>query len=513
MSVPDDLSDVVPPTVSLVGRFFRHGATYAVAGIFSQGIAFLLFPFFAHVFLPRDYGIIDLIALVTTLVNLTIALEISQGLGRYFVEAKEFDERQAYASTALVFTVAVYTLGLAVSLIAIEPLTDLVLGDGVDTKIMSVGVAAIWCSGMLYLTQSLLRWELRPKAFAAVSVVTATVTALASAILVLGFDTGVIGAIAGQLFGFAAGAVLAYSLSLKLFRFRFDAAKFHSMVAYSLPLVPASIGVFLNGYADRIAIRSQRTLADVGLYGVGYRLSIIVSLVLLGFQGALLPLVLSHHEEPQTRRDLARIFRLFCAIALAVFLCVSLFADELLRILTQSAYYSAADVIPLLIAASFLAGMYVFAPGPSIAKQTRPYLVVAVLSGIVNAALAFWLVEPLGIRGPALAFLIASAGSFIALMIFSQRLYLVPHDWGNLLITGSVITILVTLGRTFLGGAPDALTTLSKVAVTAVGLAVIAVRLLTREERLELVRLPLRSARTLRSFQRRVRPRRRGRHA
>jgi O-antigen/teichoic acid export membrane protein len=513
VTVADPAADPIQPTSSFVRSFFRHGATYAFAGMLSQGIAFLLFPFFAHVFSPRDYGIIDLIGLAMNLVNLTVALEISQGLGRFFPESTEIDDREGYASTAFIFTVIAYTVSLATCLVFIRPLTTLVLGSDVDTSITTVALAAMWCSGMLYLTQDLLRWQLRPKAFAAASVTTAAVTTASSAVLVLGFHTGVIGAIIGQLIGFGCAAALAYTLSLHLFRLRVDAAKFRRMITYSLPLIPASLGVFLNGYADRVAIRVQLTLADVGVYGAAYRLSIIASLTLLGFQGALLPLVLTRHEEPQTRRDVAHIFRLFCAISLLVFLAVSLFADELLRILTRPAFYSASDVVPLLVAAAFFGGMYVFAPGPYIARRTRPVLAISVISGGLNAALAFVLARPLGIRGPALAFLIATACAFAALMIFSQRTYHVPHEWRRLLLAGATITGLVAVGRIVFGGTPDVVAVLGKLAFTALGCGVVAALLLTRHELVELGHSVWRSQRDLRSALGTTRLPRRGRRA
>src|SRR5262245_19669864 len=104
----------------------------------SQGIGFVLFPVLARIFSPRDYGIIDLVGLVATIVNLTIALEVSQCLGRYFADAKTDDERGAYASTAFAFTLGMYTAALAVALLLISPLTRLVLGRNVSVSIMIV---------------------------------------------------------------------------------------------------------------------------------------------------------------------------------------------------------------------------------------------------------------------------------------------------------------------------------------------------------------------------------------
>lgn len=509
MTAPGSLLDEDALAPSFIGSVFRHGAIYAVAGLASQGISLLLFPFFAHVFTPHDYGMIDLIALTMTLVNLTLALEISQGLVRYFVDATDIEEKRTYASTGLIFTALVYTSGLVIALIAITPLTTLLLGSTGDIDVMTAGLVAMWFSGMLYLTQDLLRWQLRPRAFASVSVVTALVTTASSALLVFGFHAGVLGAVIGQAIGFGTAAVVAFSLSHDLYGLRFDWARLRRMLAYSIPLVPASAGVFLNGYADRVAIRARLTIGDLGVYGVGYRVSMIVSLALIGFQGALMPLILSRHELPQTRLDGARIFRLFCALALAVFLTVSVFADELLRILASPAYYSAADVVPLLVAASFFGGMYVFAPGLLIARRTRPMAIVTAATGLLNAGLAFTLAPAMGIRGPALAFLLSCAASFTTLMLLSQRHYHMPHRWLPLLFVGAGIAVVVAVARWLVGGNTDPLGISVKVGLVALGLTIITVVLVDRQERHDLARLPQRSAQALRSFLHTARSRRR----
>jgi O-antigen/teichoic acid export membrane protein len=98
-----------------------------------------------------------------------------------------------------------------------------------------------------------------------------------------------------------------------------------------------------------------------------------------------------------------------------------------------------------------------------------------VISGIVNAALAFALARPMGIKGPALAFVIASLAAFVALMVFSQRTYRAPHDWRRLLPVSVVIVALVALGRVFFAGPPHAASILGKLALASAGCAVVAV--------------------------------------
>jgi O-antigen/teichoic acid export membrane protein len=503
VSSVDPAAGPVTVAPSLVRSVFGHGATYVLAGVANQAIAFLLFPLFAHVLKPRDYGIIDLVAMVMTLTNLVIALGVTNGMTRYLADASSPEESRAFASTALAFTVAAFTAAAAVALAAVGPLTRLVFGHGVRTALMEVGIAIAWGNALLSLVQLVLRFQLRPRASALVTLATGIVTGGLSATLVLGFHAGVMGALVGQAAGIGAGVALAFALTRDVFGLRFDWGRLRMMLVYSVPLIPAGAGVFLNEYVDRIAIRSELPLASVGVYGVGFRFSIIVGLTLLGFQSALMPLLLSRHHLERTPGELAHVVRLFCAIALTVFLLVSLFADEALRILARPAYYGAASVVPYLVAASFCAGMYMFAPGPAIAKRTRSYGAVVGVSGLVNAALAFALVGPLGIKGPAIAFLVASVGSLAVLMALSERLYPVPHRWRDLLLVAAGVSGLVVVSRVFIGETVELESFAGKVALALAGLALI-LRLLRREELAELARLPLRAAGCLRSPLRRA---------
>ena len=60
----------------MVRRFFRDSAIYLVPSVLSSGMSFAMFPFYAHNFSPREYGIFDLLTLTAMLVGWTVALEI-----------------------------------------------------------------------------------------------------------------------------------------------------------------------------------------------------------------------------------------------------------------------------------------------------------------------------------------------------------------------------------------------------------------------------------------------------
>jgi len=471
----------------MVGRFFKDGSIYAIAGTIGQGIAFLLFPLFAHVFRPPEYGALDILVLVGILVNLTVALEISQGLGRYLNDADGAEERKAYTSSAVLFTLGCFSAFTVAVLVLAAPLSQTILGPGFGPGLLRLAGIAWFVNGILYITCDQLRWRLRPKAFASVTVVVAATTTAASAILVLGLHAGVSGAIAGQLIGVSCGLLLTAALSRGIYSRCFEWAKCRKMLRFSIPMIPASVGVFLNGYADRLAIQHEGSLAQVGIYGIGYRFAVVMGLVLVGFQGATMPLVLSNHEDPEMRRSLGRVFRIFCMLGLAAFLIVSILADTAVRVLAAPAYAPAAGIVPFVVAATLLGGMGVFAPGPIIARRTAVIAVIWVTAGALNAGLAFALVPPLGITGAGIATLLSSACSFAALMVISQREYHVPHTWRRTVSATALTVMLVVLSRVAIptgrSGALEAGVLLAHIALIAVGLTSLLLLLVDPAER------------------------------
>jgi O-antigen/teichoic acid export membrane protein len=444
----------------MVRRFFRDSAIYALPAALSRGISFFLFPLFAHYFTPHDYGTLDILFTVGSLVAVTVGLEISQGVGRYVAGLKEGEEHRAYASTALLFTIGAYSVFLiAVQLLA-GPITDLVLGQRADPALIRVAAVWMWTVGIFYIAQNQLRWQLRASAYAISSALLAVVTAACSVLFVLVLDLGVMGALLGQLAGAIVALLYVFAVSGGTFAVRFDWDKCRQMLAFSLPLVPSGLGVFLNVYADRLIIQHVRSLSDVGVYGVGYRLAMVVSLVLVGFQGATMPLILARHAETSTPTDVARIFRIFSAIALSVFVLLSIMAAPLLQLLAPPAYHGAVPVVPFLVLGSAFAGMYMFAPGMAIAKDTGTIAKLTVAAGVANVLLVLALVPWLGILGAGIGTAVTSGAWFLSLMHASQRHYPVPHDWRALgtalLVAGGIVAVgMATLppsGRA-LGGA------------------------------------------------------------
>ena len=82
--------------------FFKNTFVYTIGGVLTRGVAIFLLPIYTNYLSPAEYGIIDLFIVIASIVNIIIALEISQGIARYYQDAK--DEKEATASNDRIFS-------------------------------------------------------------------------------------------------------------------------------------------------------------------------------------------------------------------------------------------------------------------------------------------------------------------------------------------------------------------------------------------------------------------------
>lgn len=424
----------------------RDSLVYGMASVISKGLAFFLLPLYTRVLSPGDYGAYDLLITLGALANLVVALEISQGLARYWADTPEAEARKRLASTSLWFSGLMYMFFMLIGFLAAPQLNTLIIGDTKYLNAFRLGVGFITVNGIYYLLLNQFRWELRSKAYALTSVAYAILTVLFALIFCLWLNLGLEGVMLAQLLAALMVVLLCLWLLRKTFGWLFDAGQLRAMLHFSAPLVPAGLAVFISLYINRFALNHFGSLEDVGHFGIGSRIAGLAGLLIMGIQGALTPLVYQHYRDTQTPGQIARLFSWFMALALVGCLFLSLFARELLILLATPKYMSGAALVGVLAPALLLSQMYIFAPGIAIAKKTHWQLWVTLTSAAVSMA-ANWVLVPLwGIWGAALATLLTSMVFFGAWLSLSQLLYPIPYSLKGLVFASLGFTVCAALG-------------------------------------------------------------------
>ena len=428
----------------MIEKLTRDGFVYALAGIASRGVTLLLVPIYTRLLDPLRYGALDLILTLGLLVNLVVSLEVGQGLAREWAEHSDESQRRRLASTALTFTVLTHATFLFLALIASAPLAKALMGSLTFEAELRAGLVFVSVNAVFLQLQSQFRWDLRARRYAAISVLYGILT------LVLGAGLGRLYGLQGILWGQAAAAALSVSVSWVLLRGRIqlllDLRQLERMLRYSLPLVPSGVAIFASFYVNRWILSAFASLTEVGVLGVGQRVAGLTSLLIVGLQGALMPLIYRHHHEPRVPAQLARIFEGFVAVAMLSCLLLSVFARELIGWIATPEFAASAALLPWLAPAALMSQMYIFAPGIAIARKTLWQLGLTSLSAVLAIGLNLLLIPLWGAWGAALASWVVAALFLTLWIAVSQRTYPLPVRWRALALVLPAYIGLVCLG-------------------------------------------------------------------
>jgi O-antigen/teichoic acid export membrane protein len=225
-----------------------------------------------------------------------------------------------------------------------------------------------------------------------------------------------------------------YGLTMKLglFRLTFDKHSLHSILAFGIPLIPHFIGGWVMTMACRLYLNNMATVADTGLYSVGFNVASPIAMVLGAANQAYWPALFDKLSSPDINKlSLARLL-LMGAAALPVFALVyGIAAYWFLPFIVGPMFYDAADYVFWLSLAFAMQGVYfIFGNFVIYSKQTSLIAWRAdFLAGIASLALCPLLIYVNGPIGAAqstlLAFVISTIGCFTA----CRKAY--PMPWRN----------------------------------------------------------------------------------
>jgi O-antigen/teichoic acid export membrane protein len=421
--------------------FFNSYLTYNIGNVLTLSLALCLLPIYSRYLSPEEFGIVDIFLVISTFVNLTLALEISQGLGRFYQETKKQKDKKEYVSTAFWFTIFIYLLFLIFCFFFSEIFTFWLFLDASKQDIFLLAIVAIMALKLFNFTQSLLRWQIQPKYSVFVNLVYFLVLASVTLYLLIIRELKVESVFIGQITGSIIASFLAFLFARRSYGFTFSLKKFKRMVSYSAPLVLSSISVVIATNIDRIAIKDLLGLEELGIYGVAYRFATVTGLVIIGFQESLTPLIFKFYKNKKTPFEISNIFNIFIVFALFTFTGSILFSKEIIILFTTEPFYGSANLISILIMAIFFSHIFIFMPGLSIAKKTKLIFLTTTSGAILNVILNYKLIPVFGLSGAAYATLISSIGGFILYLLLSNKYYPIPFKFKSILTNFIILLI------------------------------------------------------------------------
>jgi O-antigen/teichoic acid export membrane protein len=240
------------------------------------------------------------------------------------------------------------------------------------------------------------------------------------------------------------------------------------MLTFGLPLVPSGLAIWILTLLDRYFLKIFTTMEMVGIYSLGYRISSIMSIVVIvPFSMAWSPLMLKWQKEPNAREIYANTFRYFCIGAFFAALVLASLSKEVIMLMTTEAFHNAYKIVYFIVLAYLFHGIYmIFTTGCTIVRKTYFFAIATGIAAIMNTGLNILLIPRFEMMGAAIATVISYFCMTFILYIFSERFYHIPFDFFTFLKAGIIATGLYLAG--FIFNANLAISILVKIAILMV---------------------------------------------
>ena len=338
----------------------RDTAIYGLSSIVGRFLNYLLVPIYTQKMSVEsgEYGVItNVYAYVALLlVILTYGMETT-----FFRFANKQDENpEKVYSTALWTVGATSLLFVVVTMLNLQPIANLMqYGDHPDyiaCMFTVVAIDAFQCILFAYL-----RYQKRPIKFAALKLLFIFVSIMLNLIyyVVMG---GKDAATAFYINLFCTSAITFFFWKeMQGFRHGFDAKLLKRMLRYAWPILVLGIAGILNQTADKMLFpylyREPDMKQQLAIYGAVFKIAMIMAMITQAFRFAYEPIVFGKSQDKDSKEYLAMAMKYFLIFTLLAFLVVVAYID-LLKLLIGSDYWVGLRVVPIVMAAEIMMGVY-----------------------------------------------------------------------------------------------------------------------------------------------------------
>jgi len=215
-------------------------------------------------------------------------------------------------------------------------------------------------------------------------------------------------------------------------RFIFDSPLWKRMMRYALPLLIAGLAGMVNETLDRILLThllpEKNAMAQTGIYGACYKISIIMTIFIQTFRFAAEPFFFSHSKEKDPQKTYADIMKFFVIICSVIFLG-TMMNIQWIQYFVGDNFRVGIKVVPILLLANLFLGIFINQSiWYKLTGQTHYGALLTIFGAIITITLNFYWIPRIGYMGCAWATLICYASMMTLSYFMGNKHYPVNYD-------------------------------------------------------------------------------------
>ena len=392
-------------------KFMKDIGVYAIGNIGSKLITFLMVPMYTYfVHDTSDFGYYDICLAVCLLLIPFVTLQLRDGAFRFLLDCDSDTQRKRIVTFVSRTMVSTMSLTLVIAG-AIALFTNI--------QYLGYAVGLLIAMSLQEVYSQVFRGLGNNRAFVAVGILSALGIGVFSILFVAGLGWGIKGIFLANIIARIL-ALIVVEARVRLITFhtswKIDSRQVaHDIIRYTLPLLPGSLCWWLTGSSDRLFISHFLGLDVNGVYAVAIRFTGIIYTLAIIFYQAWQETAILQYNSPDRDSFFSKMFNSYIFLLAGILVGYVFMLKVNYGWLVASEYRESLSFIyPLGLSAVIFAIAAFFDMGYQCAKDTKRTLPAIVLAAIVNVALNFTLIKPLGVYGVILTLLV----TYLVLVIY-----------------------------------------------------------------------------------------------
>lgn len=387
----------------------KNTAIVSIGKICTQLITFFLLPVYTAVLSNEEYGVVDLLNTLTSLLLPIATLQIEQGIFRYLLDCRENKEKQ----TTLITTVSKFILVQSAICILIFLCASPFIHNEYKYFLMANLLMGILSSISLQICRGLGD----NKTYAVGSFITGALTVILNVIFIVAFKWGAYGMLIATAISNLLCTIYVF-VKKKIYKYidikQNDKKLLKDIIKYSVPLIPNMISWWIVSASDRTIISAVIGVAQNGIYSAANKFSGIFSTLYSVFNLTWTESASININSEDRDEFFSKIFdfivRFFGSLCLGTIAVMPFVFGILVNEKFAESYYQ----IPILILGSvfnilvsFLGSVYVAE------KLTKEIAKTSIIAAIINIVVNIALINQIGLYAASISTVIAYFAMFI----------------------------------------------------------------------------------------------------
>jgi len=432
------MTDIKSEKKSHVKELFTHSFIYGLGIVLNKSVNFILLPVYTKYFSPEQIGLFTLIQSLSLFIGIIYTFGLETSFIKMFIDSKdEKIKSEIYSSTLISLLITSAILSVVIYFTSGSITSFLNFENYAESKYMIQILCLLMFVDTLYRFPLLLfRAELNTKTFALLNLFTFAVNMICNIVFIIILKKGVESIFYCYIISTLVTLIAGLILTKKYLTFKISFEKIKELFVYGNKFIYIGLFLILIDMSDRFFLKYYFDESIVGIYWANYKLATVMSLVIAAFRFSWTPYFLNLSTNPENKKIISNIFTYFVFTGLVLFLVLSLFMNQIVKIsfmgfsLLNENYLSGIIIVPLVLLAYFFSGLYsILNAAPFFSNKTGSLFALALSGLIINVLFNFLLIPPFGIMGAASSTLITYVSMTVIIYIYSQKIYKIEYEW------------------------------------------------------------------------------------